>query len=240
MKKKAPASKKNDESLKDSASSNGSSLQFTIEHPQAGTLACVYDPEISLNEIWNYFVWLCSKKMRRHSKGRNEEVDVFNVIDVLELYSHATEILMAQIEPKLRDALGQLFNDVLVRTFNDFGIEHNSKEYFRKSSQAANRARKELTNAPKRGNKGRPSKKALFSSEEQFITALKDVFNDLPENPEEWRVLQKLKQHPLCQKKSSERVTPNKTRVLRDWYERCDLNHEQAIIKYGKRKNRGK
>lgn len=75
-----------------------------------------------------------------------------------------------------------------------------------------------------KGSPGRPKGTGLFKSIEDFCVALRSVFEGFSQKPSEVQVIEQLRQHPLCQQKTSRAKLENQTRTLRDWIQKAEYN----------------
>ena len=75
---------------------------------------------------------------------------------------------------------------------------------------------------------GRPEGTGLFRNKEDFRIALFDVFAEFIDKPSETAVIERLRQHRLCQRKTSSASLQNQARTLRSWIKKLGYSDFHA------------
>ena len=87
---------------------------------------------------------------------------------------------------------------------------------------------------------GRPQGSGLFKNTDDFLTALKDVLGKAHKKPTQIVALRALRQHPLCQIQTTDELTQNHTKTLRNWLKECGMMYKDALERYWKPAQKGK
>lgn len=112
-----------------------------------------------------------------------------------------------------------------------------SAEEFRAHQEKAFARLRKLLPKP---DEGRPKGTGLFRDEDDFLTALKDVLQKASKKLSQREALHAIRQHPLCQKKTSAFPSQNETKTFRNWLDRCDLKYKDALEIYWQSPKKGK
>lgn len=158
--------------------------------------------------------------------------------DIEMCYEHASRRLKEEISPFLDDALRELANEIARDTIDvlspnitskvDGGIKTRLKKIIREN-QKRNRWNLGFINA------SRPKGSGLFRSNDDFLTALKDVLANSKIRHSQPNVLRELTRHRLYHGNPLTLQTcKNNTKTLRNWLDRCGLTWEEALKKYSK------
>lgn len=89
--------------------------------------------------------------------------------------------------------------------------------------------------------RGRTKGSGLFKTVEDFRAALQNVFEGFSQKPSEIEVIEHLRQHALCQRRTSKAALQSQTRTLRGWIKKSGFNdfHDawrRHLLSRGKRK----